>query len=71
VPALKQPAQIVADQRDLRAVPAPQLNSFHFRGDSRSLLTQVTTAYGLTAIFDDTFLSRRVHFDVENVDRSL
>ena len=68
VPALKQPAQIVADQRELRALPAPQLNSFHFRGDSRALLTQVTTAYGLTAIFDDTFLSRRVHFDVENVD---
>ena len=39
VPALKQPAQIVADQRELRALPAPQLNSFHFRGDCNGGVT--------------------------------
>ena len=67
-PALKQPAQIVEDRRELRVLPDPKLQSFHFRGDARALLAQVASAYGLTAIFDDTVLSRRVHYDVDDVD---
>ena len=67
-PSVKQPAQIVEDQRELHVAPNPQLQTFHFRGDSRALLTQVAAAYGLSAVFDDSVISRRVHFDVENVD---
>jgi general secretion pathway protein D len=67
-PSPKQAAQIVEDHRELHVAPNPQLQSFHFRGDSKALLTQVAAAYGLTPIFDDTVVSRRVHFDVENVD---
>jgi general secretion pathway protein D len=67
-PILKQAPQIVEDRRELRAAPTEALQSFHFRGDSRALLTQFAAAYGLAAVFDDSVLSRRVHFDVDNVD---
>jgi general secretion pathway protein D len=67
-PALKQPAQIIQDQRELRATPTPQIHTFHFRGDSRALLTQVASAYGLAVVFDDGVVSRRVRFDVEDVE---
>src|SRR5581483_11810409 len=38
------------------------------RGDSRALLAQVASAYGITAEVDDSVVSRRVHFDIESVD---
>lgn len=67
-PAVKQAAQIVEDRRELHATPRVQTQSFHFRGDSRALLTQVASAYGISAVFDDSVVTRRVHFDVDNVD---
>jgi general secretion pathway protein D len=68
VPQVRQPPQLVAESNVIRLVPKDQLESFHFRGDSRALLTQIANAYGIVATFDDSVLSRQLRFDLENVD---
>ena len=67
-PKLSEPPRVLEDTGILRVTPALGRNEFHFRGDSRELLTQVTRAFGLTITFDDSVLSRRVRFDIEPVD---
>ena len=37
---------------------------FHYRGDGRGLLTQVASAFGVTATFDESVVSRQVRFDI-------
>jgi len=59
---------VVEDAGVLRVVPSQALHDFHFRGDGRALLTQVAEAFGLTAEFDDSVQTRRVHFDLDGVD---
>jgi general secretion pathway protein D len=66
--APKKSPRIVEQSNEIRVVPKDQLQTFHFRGDSRLLLTQVASAYGVVATFDDSVVSRRVRFDVEDVD---
>ena len=46
----------------------PVPHEFHFRGDSQALLTQVAAAFGISAEFDESFPSRRVHFDLDSID---
>jgi len=58
----------VASSEALTAKPIEGRHDFHYRGDSRGLLTAVATSYGLKVVFDDNFPSRRVRFDVENAD---
>jgi hypothetical protein len=58
----------VAESPELRVVPSPAVHEFHFRGDSRALLEQVAAAFGVSAEFDESVVSRRVHFDIESVD---
>ncbi len=60
--------QLVASADGVAAKPKEEHHDFHYRGDSRGLITAIANSYGLTVIFDDSFPSRRVHFDVEEVD---
>jgi general secretion pathway protein D len=62
------PPQVVASADALAAKPIDGHHDIHYRGDSRSLLTAVAASYGLTVVFDDSFPSRRVRFDMENAD---
>jgi general secretion pathway protein D len=62
------PPQIVASQDAIPARPLNVRHDFHYRGDSRGLITAVASSYGLTAILDDSFPSRRVRFDLEDSD---
>jgi len=62
------PPQLVDSSDALAAKPINGRQDFHYRGDSRGLLTAVAASYGLTVVFDDTFPSRRVRFDIENAD---
>lgn len=64
------PPQIVASEDALAAKPIDGRHDFHYRGDSRALITAVASSYGLTAMLDDSFPSRRVHFDLDNADFS-
>jgi general secretion pathway protein D len=62
------PPQIVdsADALKVRLIDGP--HTIHYRGDSRGLITAVASSYGLTVLFDDSFPTRHVRFDIENAD---
>ncbi len=62
------PTQVVASADALTAKPIEGHHDIHYRGDSRGLVTAVASSYGLTVVFDDSFPSRRVRFDIENAD---
>ena len=62
------PAQVVASTDRITAKPIDALHDFHYRGDSRGLLTAVASSYGLTVEFDDAFASRPVRFNMDQVD---
>jgi len=62
------PPRVVASSDNIKPKPIDGLHDFHYRGESRGLLTALAASYGLTVIFDDSFTSRRVRFDLESAD---
>lgn len=71
IPEDTQPAQtmsVVEQSVPIQLQPTAPHQDFHFRGDARTLLTQVAHAYGITAQFDDSVQQRRVHFDIQDVN---
>ena len=58
----------VASADEIQVQPKPEHADFHFHGDSRELLTQIAQIYGLTATIDDSVVSRRVSFNIQDVD---
>ena len=52
---------------DVRLSPSTERKDFHYRGDSRTLLTQIARAYGITATIDDSVQTRQLHFNIDNV----
>ena len=62
------PPQVVERNDALTVTPLDGRHDFHFRGDCRELITSVAESYGLSVVFDDNFPSRRVRFDLGNVD---
>jgi general secretion pathway protein D len=59
---------LVASADAITAKPADSPHDFHYRGDSRGLLTAVAASYGLTVTFDDSFTTRHVQFDLEGAN---
>jgi general secretion pathway protein D len=62
------PPRVVGSTDSLTPKPIDGHHDIHYRGDSRGLLTAVAASYGLAVVFDDSFPSRRVRFDLENAD---
>jgi general secretion pathway protein D len=60
-------ARILEQSDEIQVVPKDTVQSFHFRGDSRQLLTQVAGAYGIIVTMDDSVVSRQVRFNVDDV----
>jgi general secretion pathway protein D len=60
--------QVVEDAEELRVAPSVALADFHYLGDSRGLLTQVASAFGVTASFDDSVVSRQLRFNLGGAD---
>jgi general secretion pathway protein D len=60
-------ARILEQSDEIQVVPKDTVQSFHFRGDSRQLLTQVAGAYGITVTMDDSVVSRQIRFDVDDI----
>jgi hypothetical protein len=52
----------------IRLQPRPGRRDFHYRGDARGLYSSIATAFGLRVEFDESFTSRPVRFEVEQVD---
>ena len=57
----------VEQSTEVRLRPQGQLQSFQFRGDSRSLLIEVGAKYGLEVILDDSVAGRPVRMDLQDV----
>ena len=60
--------QVVAEADELRVAPSAAKADFHYRGDGRGLLTQIAAAFGVTASFDDSVVTRPVRFDMGSAD---
>ena len=67
-PATTVPPAHLAYASEIRIEPKNALATFHFTGDSRGLFTELASAYGVTAQFDETMKTRPVVFNVDNVD---
>ncbi len=67
-PAPSRTLQIVQKSLEVSVSPNTERKNFGFRGDSRTLLTQVAKAYGITATIDDSVQSRRLHFEIDKVN---
>ena len=59
---------VVEQSVPVQLQPDPKHQDFHFRGDSRALLTEVARAYGITVQFDDSVKQQRVHFEIQDVN---
>ena len=53
---------------EIRLEPNPTQADFHFRGESRALLTQVASTFGIKVTLDESVASRPVRFDMGSAD---
>jgi general secretion pathway protein D len=60
--------QLIRETEESQLAPLQRPASFHYRGDSRGLLSQVASAYGVDVTIDDSVASRALRFDIENAD---
>ncbi|HEX6804589.1 MAG TPA: tetratricopeptide repeat protein [Terriglobales bacterium] len=67
-PKTAAPPKIVDQSPEIHVFPSQNRASFHFRGDSRELLNMAARAYGISALVEDSVQSRRVSFDIDDVD---
>jgi general secretion pathway protein D len=67
-PAVGGMAGLIADSSEIHLQPKELLATFHYEGDARGLFTELASAYGITAEFDDSVAARTVRFYVDNVD---
>ena len=59
---------IIEESPQIMLVPSTNRASFHFRGDSKELLSTIAAAYGVSAQVDDSVTSRRVTFNIDDID---
>jgi len=67
-PQVNGPVSVVQRSTEIIVQPETQHHDFHFHGDSKTLLTEVTRAYGITAEFDESVKAQHVHYDIQNVN---
>ncbi len=49
----------------IQIAPAEAAKDLHLRGDTRQVVTQAVTAYGIKAVFDDSVTSTPLRFDLD------
>jgi tetratricopeptide (TPR) repeat protein len=59
---------VVESAGEIEIAPEPVRANFHYQGDSKALLAQIATAFGLVSTIDDSVTAHSVRFDVTNVD---
>lgn len=64
----EQVLQLLASVDEIDVVPKPGKRSFHLRGDTRDVYQAIAKAFEVTILFDDPINSRRVRFDVDDID---
>ncbi len=60
--------RVLEDSPEIHVAPSAARAEFHYRGDARTMLSQVASAYGITATFDDSAVSRPVTFNLGSAD---
>ncbi len=58
----------LAGASEIELLPRKDLATFHYRGDVRGLFNELTSAFGVSAEFDDSVTAKPVRFYVDNVD---
>ena len=59
----------MADSSDeILLQPSPSRHDFRFRGDAKSLLTEIGKAYGISVVFDDSVKPTRSRFEIDDVN---
>lgn len=67
--APQRPAVVaVAEEEQADLAPDEVRADFHYQGDSKALLTQIATTFGITPTIDDAVTARPVRFNITNVD---
>ncbi len=61
-------AELLASVDDINLTPQPGKRTLHLSGDTRSVYTQLGKIFGITFQFDTNFITRRMQFDIDNVD---
>lgn len=56
------------DADEIHLEPKDTKHDFHFKGDSKGLLTQIWNAYGVRPLIDNSVSNKQVRFDIEGVD---
>jgi general secretion pathway protein D len=59
---------MLADSDEIHLQPKSERATFHYRGDARGLFTELASAFGVSAEFDDSVQTKPVRFDVDEVD---
>lgn len=59
---------ILADSSEIHLQPKEERATFHYRGDVHGLFSELTSAYGINAEFDDSVQAKSVRFYVDDVD---
>src|SRR5438105_1772695 len=67
-PARASAPRALANARGIELAPQQRRADFHYRGDARGLISEIGATFGIAITFDDSMLSRRVRFDIENVN---
>ncbi len=58
----------IADSGEIHLEPKDGRATFHYSGEVRGLYAELSTAFGVTAQFDDSVQARQVRFNVDDVD---
>ena len=58
----------LADTGEIHLEPRSDRATFHFSGDVRGLFSELATAYGVNAQFDESMQNRPVLFNIEDAD---
>lgn len=68
LPKIAEPVRILEQSPEIRVLPEVAQSDFHYKGDSRGLLTQVADAFGVKVQMDDSVVARPVRFDITGVN---
>ncbi len=60
--------QLLASVDQVNLSPVAGKKSFHLQGDTRSVYTQVGTAFGIVMRFDQSLPTRALRFDLDDID---
>ncbi len=68
IPQIAEPARVVDESPEIRAIPESVRLDFHYKGDSRGLLTQVAGGFQIGVQIEDSVVSRPIRFDITDVN---